>query len=275
MSTDLLTRMMTAFVFLAVMITGIFYSINSLFLLFLLINILAIWEYQTLIDLYPVNNHPLPFEEKMIITTVSGIIYTVVGGACLGLISIQNVAWVLPIVSFLFIKELFSGAPNPFIRLSLNLTGILYLTLPLALVNGIANYGDEFTPVRILGILLLISVNDTGAYFAGRQFGKTKLFERVSPKKTWEGSIGGAIAVFIVMYLVDNILGGFTSTEWLGIAIIAIIFGGIGDLIESLLKRSLGVKDSGNILPGHGGILDRFDAFIFAIPFIFSFLYLW
>ncbi len=275
MSSDLLTRMMTAAVFLTVMITGIFYSINSLFLLFLLINILAIWEYLTLIDRYPVNNHPLPLEEKMIMTTVSGIIYAVLGGACLGLISIQNVAWVLPILSALFIKELFSGAPNPFIRLSLNLTGILYITLPLALVNGIANYEYSFEPVRILGILLLISVNDTGAYFAGRRFGKTKLFERVSPKKTWEGSAGGAVAVFIVMFLVDQILGGFTTTEWFGIAIIAIIFGGIGDLIESLLKRSLGVKDSGNILPGHGGILDRFDAFIFAIPFIFSFLYLW
>jgi len=273
---DLSIRFLTAVVFLTIMITGLFYSIYSMMLLFLGVNILAIWEYQTLLDTHPARQHQSPFEEKIIMCLVSSIVYMVIAGTSLNFLAINNIAWLLPLISMLFIKELYAGNKNPFIHLSLNLTAILYITVPCALVNIIANYDGNFEPLRILGILFLVWVNDTGAYFTGRKFGKTKLFERVSPKKTWEGSVGGAVTVFIVAYLLILIFPPvFSATQWLGIALISIVFGTLGDLIESLLKRTLKVKDSGTILPGHGGILDRFDALIFALPFIYAFLCLW
>ncbi len=266
-------RVPTGIAFIIVMIAGLFFSTNSMVLLFLLVNLLAIYEYQTLIELYPVNRHHTPIAERLLLCLVSGFIYILVAGAALGMIPSNMMAATIPIVFGLFIKELFAGASSPFVRLSLNLTGVFYITLPLALVSVIANFDGVFYPERILGIMGMVWLNDTGAYFAGRTFGKTPLFKRVSPNKTWEGSIGGAITVMITAVLAGMIFPyAFSPSTWLGIGIITAIFGGIGDLIESLLKRSLGVKDSGNLLPGHGGILDRFDAFIFTIPFIFAFI---
>ncbi|MBL0246373.1 MAG: phosphatidate cytidylyltransferase [Sphingobacteriales bacterium] len=122
--------------------------------------------------------------------------------------------------------------------------------------------------------MLLVWSNDTAAYLSGRAFGRHKLFERISPKKTWEGTIGGGLFTLFVGWLL-SILFRFSLTTWLGIAALAVLCGTWGDLIESLLKRSLGVKDSGSLLPGHGGVLDRFDALLFVLPFVFAFLYLW
>jgi phosphatidate cytidylyltransferase len=120
----------------------------------------------------------------------------------------------------------------------------------------------------------LLWTSDTGAYLAGRSFGKTKLFERISPKKTWEGSIGGVILSLVVAYGISNLLGfdDVTTFDWMVIALLVVIFGTFGDLFESLLKRNLHIKDSGTILPGHGGVLDRFDGLFLAIPAVFFYL---
>ena len=116
--------------------------------------------------------------------------------------------------------------------------------------------------------------NDVGAYFVGSKFGKTKLFPRISPKKTWEGSFGGVMMTFLTGWLLSLYIIELNLKDWLILALIVSIFGSIGDLVESMLKRSVGVKDSGTILPGHGGFLDRFDAFIFLLPFAACYL-LW
>jgi len=128
---------------------------------------------------------------------------------------------------------------------------------------------------------LLIWTNDTMAYLVGSKIGRHKLFERISPKKTWEGSIGGAIFTLTLAYFLNMFLswifgfdGEFSRVDWIVIGLIVIIFGTLGDLIESLLKRNLAVKDTGSILPGHGGLLDRFDAFLFSFPFILSYILL-
>ncbi len=120
--------------------------------------------------------------------------------------------------------------------------------------------------------MLLLWASDSGAYFSGKTFGKHKLFPRISPGKTWEGWFGGTLAAILVGYILSRFFLDLNLPQWLGIAVIVSIFGVLGDLIESLLKRSLQVKDSGTLIPGHGGILDRFDSLVFVVPFVVAFL---
>jgi len=118
----------------------------------------------------------------------------------------------------------------------------------------------------------MLWANDTGAYLSGRSFGKHKLFERISPNKTWEGFIGGILLAVVIALNLEHYFGALSKWEWVTMAVIIGVFGTLGDLVESMLKRSLGVKDSGNILPGHGGLLDRFDGLLMAAPLVFFFL---
>jgi phosphatidate cytidylyltransferase len=120
--------------------------------------------------------------------------------------------------------------------------------------------------------VFLIWASDTGAYFSGKALGRTKLFERISPGKTWEGWVGGTLFCLGVAYVLSLYLADLELGYWLGVAAIVSVFGVLGDLSESMLKRSLGVKDSGNLLPGHGGILDRFDSLLMVVPFVVAFL---
>jgi phosphatidate cytidylyltransferase len=121
-------------------------------------------------------------------------------------------------------------------------------------------------------LLLLTWMNDTGAYLVGSNFGRRMLFPRISPKKTWEGTIGGVVITFITAASFCAFSGELRLFDWMVLAAFVSVFGTLGDLVESMLKRSVGVKDSGNLLPGHGGVLDRFDAFIFVLPFAAAYL---
>jgi phosphatidate cytidylyltransferase len=155
----------------------------------------------------------------------------------------------------------------------------IYLSIPfLSLFNlGFFNeyrFGNTYQYEVVLGYFLLLWCNDTGAYLAGKKFGKHKLFERISPKKTWEGSIGGATLTLIAAWIIYKYLGGMEMFEWFITACIVIIFGTFGDLFESLLKRNAGIKDSGKILPGHGGLLDRFDGIFLSAPILYAYLLL-
>ena len=137
----------------------------------------------------------------------------------------------------------------------------------------------SFSPINFnwlmpLSIYLLTWTNDTGAYLSGRSFGKHKLFERISPNKTWEGSIGGGIFTIIVALVLQHFFGFYSIPVWIGIAILTSIFANIGDLLESTFKRNAEVKDSGKIMPGHGGILDRFDAILMTAPVVLAYLFL-
>lgn len=272
---NLTQRILTGIVGLAFVMACLYTSPWTLFALFGLIALFGAWEYVGLIDGYEAYKHHKLKREKAIVAAWGGIVYVLISLIGLGQLDAAFLILLVPLFFGLFIKELFAHAPSPFIRLSLNLAGIVYIAVPCALINVIANIDDMFAPNRILGILLLIWANDTMAYFTGKQFGKTPLYTRISPKKTWEGSMGGAVGTFIVAIALTYIFPEFSPTLWFCIAIITTVFGTIGDLVESMLKRSLSIKDSGNILPGHGGILDRFDAILFSIPFVFSLVYLW
>ena len=269
---NLATRFLTAIVFVAVVLSGVFYSPLSLFLLFLIINFGGFWEYQTLIDLYPINKHEKPRRERWAMGLMGTLVYVLIVAAYLQWIPQACMVLILPIISGLFLKELFAPkSTSPFIRVALNLMGPIYIAVPCALINLIANYNGVFDPNRLLGIFLVIWANDAAAYAVGRLIGKTPLFPRISPNKTWEGSIGGAVGAMIVAGLIPYVFPNDFGTEvWYIVAVVAIVFGSLGDLVESMFKRTLGVKDSGNLLPGHGGILDRFDALFFAIPFIYA-----
>ena len=156
----------------------------------------------------------------------------------------------------------------------------VYVGLPFALLNMLAfqtngiESASQYLFILPLSIFIFNWVNDTGAYCTGMLLGKHPLFKRISPKKSWEGSIGGAIFCILASFALANYFPIMPTTAWVGMALTVVIFGTWGDLTESLMKRQLGIKDSGNILPGHGGMLDRFDSAIMAIPAAVVYLYL-
>ncbi len=181
---------------------------------------------------------------------------------------VVTVALVIFASLLLTIVELFLAGKSPFAYIGYYLAGLFYIGLPIALLFSIATVGSSYYhPNRVFGLLLLVWSNDTVAYFVGSKLGRTKLFERISPKKTWEGTIGGGIGAVLMAWCLSFVFPDFSTPQWLALGVVAAVFGTLGDLVESMLKRSVGVKDSGNLLPGHGGLLDRFDAFIFMIPF--------
>lgn len=157
---------------------------------------------------------------------------------------------------------------------AISVFGVSYIALPLSLIHSIGFLNGSYQYELILGILFLQWANDTGAYFAGRTFGRRKLFEKVSPNKTWEGSIGGLLLALVIAYCFYYFFGQLNLTEWLGLGAVTAVFGTIGDLVESLFKRTLAIKDSGSILPGHGGFLDRFDGLLLSLPFTTAYLHL-
>ncbi len=165
------------------------------------------------------------------------------------------------------IAELFLKARNEIVNFSINMAGLVYITVPMVSMLVIARTDDHYAPAWVLGLMSLVVANDVFAYFTGSLLGRTKLLERISPKKTWEGAIGGAAFTLLTGWLVHEVTGLRDVTDWLVLAAIAVVFGTLGDLVESMIKRNLQIKDSGKMLPGHGGFLDRFDAILLALPF--------
>jgi phosphatidate cytidylyltransferase len=177
----------------------------------------------------------------------------------------------------LFTTALFSKKEKPLTNFMYTLAGIVYTVLPFALLNQLVVTKDNnslisnYNPILILGIILLIWSNDTFAYLGGSLFGKNKMIARISPGKTWEGTIFGVLLTFVLSFLIKKFIIKTEDNSWLILGIAVPILATIGDLVESMLKRQAGVKDSGNIMPGHGGILDRFDSLIFVSPFVYVF----
>lgn len=170
-----------------------------------------------------------------------------------------------------FIAELFRKKENPINNWAYFFLGQVYVALPFSLLNYII-FIEGFQPWLLLALFITLWVNDTGAYLTGMTLGKHKMFERVSPKKTWEGFFGGAVFALISGYVLSLIIPDISLWQWLVFSELVVIFGTLGDLCESLIKRTLKVKDAGNIIPGHGGILDRFDSMILAAPVALIFL---
>lgn len=183
--------------------------------------------------------------------------------------------WICPAAAIVFLSKLYQPSdPKPFTNIAMTLLGVIYVPVPFSLLIVLALRGGTYHPMQILGCLLLLFASDIGAYFAGRQFGRRKLFLRVSPKKSWEGSIGGAVFATFIAFLLGQFTNepGLERWHWFCLGAIIVVAGTYGDLVESLFKRSLAIKDSGNAIPGHGGFLDRFDGLLLAAPFLITFL---
>lgn len=267
-------RAATAVIFVLVMLVGLFIGKMSFILLFAIITTLCLWEY---LNLVLVHN-----TRRDWIRIFIGLAF---GMSPFVLASIMHIALdnndkfviltsvlFFPLIFLAFIYELFSASEKPFQNVAFMVLGMVYIGAPFSLLNFIAFNGNDFNVWPIFGLLLLTWMNDTGAYLIGSKLGKTPLLPRISPKKTWEGTLGGVAVTFGVGYLFCALTGELRLQDWMILSAIVAVFGSIGDLIESMLKRSLGIKDSGSLLPGHGGMLDRFDAFIFLLPFAAAYL---
>lgn len=178
-----------------------------------------------------------------------------------------------PLLFFIFFIKLFKKTDKkPFTNIAYTILGVIYVSVPFSLLNfTICNQGSYNYNI-ILGLIFLIWSSDTGGYLVGSRFGKTKLFMRISPKKTWEGFFGGLIFSIITALLISYLTNQTDYLTWIIIAIIVVITSTFGDLVESLFKRSIDIKDSGNLLPGHGGMLDRFDGLLLSVPFIVPYM---
>ena len=183
------------------------------------------------------------------------------------------ILFVMLLVPLMFICELYRKSPTPIANIGSTLTGVIYVALPMSLLLFIPLMlsRGEWQPWSIIFYIFIIWANDVCAYLFGITLGKHRLFERISPKKSWEGFIGGLLGAMAMGYVAATFLDG-NFVVWIGMALIAAVTGVFGDLVESLFKRSVDMKDSGNIIPGHGGWLDRFDALILSAPFVFIYL---
>lgn len=202
------------------------------------------------------------------------IIFILTGFIGLGWLDIRFAAAIIPLFLIVIVLELFRK-PNPsWSRIGIYLTGFSYISIPFGLLNFFYVIPDSDTQSIgvLIGIFVIVWSNDVFAYLVGSMIGKHRILERISPKKSWEGSIGGLIFAMLAAYLLSLFFDQLSLTRWIITAIIIVVFGTLGDFAESMLKRQAGAKDSGNLLPGHGGVLDRFDATLFAAPFVYFYL---
>lgn len=295
---NFIVRAITGVLFVAVVVCSFLDSV-AMVALFMLITGLTVHEFCKLI-----NENVEKVHVNTFICTVAGTyFFLAMAGYCSNVTSSVGVfiPYLITII-YLLISELYLKAENPIANWAHTMMSQMYVALPFSMINVLAfqqvqggGEGSEAlfgVPIGVsfcalpLMVFIFLWINDTGAYLSGSLLGKHKLFPRVSPGKSWEGSIGGGILVLLVAALIwyliektalcDNlpiVIYHLSLLEWLGMGLVVVFFGTWGDLVESLLKRTLGVKDSGSILPGHGGMLDRFDSSMLAMPAVVVYLF--
>lgn len=212
--------------------------------------------------------------------SASVLLFLFLFGYASGIISVKWLAILIIFPPVMMIRELYRKNEKPFTDLAATCFGIIYISVPVSLMNLLVfpgnSYNHQYEPGILAGILILIMLNDTFAFLVGVTLGRHRLFASVSPKKSWEGTAGGALIVLIASFFMNMLFPLPGEIHWLVTGMIVVVFGVYGDLVESLFKRSLGIKDSGKLLPGHGGVLDRADAWFFVIPVVwvyFNFIF--
>jgi len=263
---NLQQRIITGIIGASIMVGGVYYNAYTFGLLFLAITILAQIEFYTLLK---VDNHkPLVVLGTVIGTAVYGITF----GFMTGLLPIISYLILFPLCTLIYFVKLYKTEEKPFTNIAFTFLGVLYVAVPFSLFQYVAFINLQYHWEMVAGSLFLLWASDTGAYFAGTYLGKHKLFPRVSPKKSWEGSLGGLIASMLVAWILAINFGTIAPYKWFVLSGLIVVAGTYGDLVESLFKRSIAIKDSGSILPGHGGFLDRFDGLLLSTPYISTFL---
>jgi phosphatidate cytidylyltransferase len=275
---NFIVRTITGVIFVAAIVAS-FLRPEAMVLLFSIITGLTIWEFTGLV------NERENVTVNRFISTVAGVYFffamtyfcsDLYGGSAKSVVFIPYLVTII----YLLVAELYLKQTDPIQDWAYTMLAQMYIALPFSLLNVLAftatnNGVVTFNTLLPLSIFVFLWVNDSGAYCVGSLLGKHKLFPRISPGKSWEGSVGGGVfvlaAAYAISYFMDDRM--LTMPQWMGLGLVVVIFGTWGDLIESLFKRTLGVKDSGNILPGHGGMLDRFDSSLLAIPAAVIYLY--
>jgi phosphatidate cytidylyltransferase len=274
---NFIVRTLSGVVLLAVVLGGILFSKLSFGALVMLITVGGVWEFYGLAQ-------KAGYKPQYVIGLTMAVVVILCSVSLM--LSIHNelpsgmeaAIVLLPAVAILllpamFICELYTKSETPIANIGATIMGLIYVALPMAMlpIIPILLSPTEWQPWSVIFYIFIIWANDVFAYLFGITLGKHRLFERISPKKSWEGFFGGLLGAMAMGYVAAVVLDGNTYI-WIGLALVAALSGVFGDLVESLFKRSVGVKDSGNILPGHGGWLDRFDALIFSLPFVFIYL---
>jgi phosphatidate cytidylyltransferase len=262
-------RVYTSIVFVIVMLGGVYISPVTFVLLFGSIAGLCLWEFLQMV---------LPNERKRDhVRKHMGMVLGLAPFSALAILHIGfesvdlSAKWLLfffPMVFLVLVYELFTRSEHPVRNIAYIILGIIYIGVPFSLLQMVAFDTNAYRPNVICGMLLLTWCNDTAAYLFGSRIGKTPLFPSISPKKTWEGTLAGVCCTLLAAVGLSFMFADLTCLNWAIISAIISVFGTLGDLVESMLKRSVQVKDSGTLLPGHGGLLDRFDSFLFTLPFV-------
>ena len=275
---NFIIRTITGIIFVAAIVAS-FLRPEAMVLLFSIVTGLTIWEFTGLV------NQRADVTVNRFISTVAGVyLFYAMTYYCSDIYAgvAKTVVFIpyLVTIVYLLVAELYLKQQDPIQAWAYTMLAQMYIALPFSLLNVLAfnatNNGlVAFNPILPLSVFVFLWVNDSGAYCVGSLIGKHKIFPRISPAKSWEGSIGGAVfvlaAAYAISYFIDQNM--LTMPEWLGLGLVVVVFGTWGDLVESLFKRTLGIKDSGDILPGHGGMLDRFDSSLLAIPAAVIYLY--
>lgn len=275
---NFIVRTITGVLFVAIVVTC-FLNPRAMVFLFALVTGMTVYEFCGV-----VNQRPGVQTNRFISTVAAVCLFIAMAGYNSGLTPSSVFIPYLVSIIYLLISELYLRQPDPILNWAYSLMAQLYIALPFSLLNVLAfrwdGTGVSYSYLAPLAVFVFLWLNDTGAYCCGSLLGRHKLFPRISPGKTWEGSIGGGILVVAVAALVGHLAQrygvdslGLTLPQWCGMGLVVVVFGTWGDLVESLFKRTLGIKDSGNILPGHGGMLDRFDSSLMAIPAVVVYLY--
>jgi phosphatidate cytidylyltransferase len=273
---NFIVRTITGVLFVAAVVTC-FLNPRAMVLLFALVTGMTVWEFAGL-----VNERPGVTINRFICTVAGVYLFLAMAGYNWGITPPSVFIPYLVSIVYLLIAELYLKADDPINNWAYTMLSQLYIALPFSLISVLAFHQGQgevvYNYLLPLSVFVFLWLNDTGAYLCGSLLGRHKLFPRISPGKSWEGSIGGGLIVMAVAYAwgwYDNSQGtGLLSAwQWAGLGLTVVVFGTWGDLVESLFKRTLGVKDSGNVLPGHGGMLDRFDSSLLAIPAAVIYLY--
>jgi phosphatidate cytidylyltransferase len=264
---DLQIRTIWGILFVVILTGAILFSPYTFALLFLLLSVFILKEFYNLA--LQAGYSPQIFPGLL----TGGIIFILSFLVANGAVPTKSLYLFLTILFFFPVYELYRKSDTPIVNIAVTVFGILYVTVPLSILNFIVynsipgNSAYDYS--LLISLFVFIWAGDSGAYLIGVRFGRHRLFERISPKKSWEGFVGGIITSILAAWILSVVFPQFSLSFMAVIAVVTVVAGTLGDLVESMIKRSVGVKDSGQFMPGHGGLLDRFDSLLLASPVIY------
>jgi phosphatidate cytidylyltransferase len=260
------TRAITGFFFVAVMLASVLLGNYAFTLFFLILSVLSVEEFYRMVTTETVK------PQKRWGLALAICIYLPLSLHLLVNTPVKNILLCVPVTILIIIAELYRKYNHPFHNIAYTLFGVLFASVPFCFFYATAFTDGAYNAHYPLGFLILLWSSDTGAYIFGVKLGKHKLFERHSPKKSWEGFAGGLVTSLAASVILSFYFQELNLIYWMCISAIIVVAGSLGDLTESMLKRSHNTKDSGTLLPGHGGLLDRFDGLLLAAPLVYVFL---